>query len=224
MTVLSEGNNFRDIVRYEGDNAGRLSRIVVTVVSGLNLLMGMVLGMITKSTPTTGTAAAGNTGGGTVGSVTAGAKAKIGEYQIKCVAYTASPLAATFEVTDPDGVRLPDASLAAYVSDAINFDIADGSPDIAVGDIWTITIVKGSEQVKGITPGAVDGTQDAYGILTADCDATLAAKEAVAVYKDAVIIEANLVWPVYSPAITTPQKAVAVDQLKAKGIVARLEA
>lgn len=228
MTALSEGNNFRDVVRYEDDSAGRLSRETVVVAVGQNLVMGAVIGKISKSTPTTGTAAAGNTGGGTVASVTAGAKAKIGEYQIKCLTFVASPLAGTFEVTDPDGNQLPEASMAAYVSDQINFDIAAGSPDITAGDIWTITVAAGSGQVKEVQLGAesgdVDGSQDAYGILTADCDATSLATEAVAIVKDAVIISANLVWPDGSPAVSAAEKTAALAQLAAKGIVARAEA
>jgi hypothetical protein len=227
VTALSEGNNFRDVVRYEDDSAGRLSREVVTVASGQNLVMGSVIGKITKSTPATGTAAAGNAGAGTVASVTAGAKMKIGEYQIKCLTYVASPLAATFEVTDPDGNLLPEATLAAYVSDQINFDIADSSPAITVGDIWTITVADGSGYVKEIQIGAstaIDGSQNAYGILTADCDASLAATKAVAIVKDAVIVSSNLIWPDGSPAVSAAEKTIALSELAAKGIVARDEA
>ncbi|MEI7635893.1 MAG: head decoration protein [Syntrophus sp. (in: bacteria)] len=227
MSHLHEGNNFRDVVRYEEDSAGRLSREQVSVLTGEVLTMGMVIGKITKSTPTTGTAAAGNQGAGTCGSVTAGQKAKIGEYQIKCLTYQASPLAATFEVTDPDGLQLPIATLAAYVSDAINFDIADSSPAITVGDIWTITVAAGSGKVVQIRRGAstaVDGSQNAYGIITADCDASLGDVEAVAIVKDAVVIEANLTWPTSSPAMSAAEIVVAMAELAAKGIVARDEA
>ncbi|MBN2437542.1 MAG: hypothetical protein JXL20_02980, partial [Deltaproteobacteria bacterium] len=117
MSSQNEGNNFRDVVRWEQDEAGRLSREVVTVASGESLSMGEVVGKVTLSCPTTGTPADGNTGGGTVGSVTAGAKAILGEYQIKCLTFTDSPADGTFEVTNPDGLRLPDATLAAYTSD-----------------------------------------------------------------------------------------------------------
>lgn len=227
MSHLHEGNNFRDVVRYEEDSAGRLSREQVTVLTGEVLTMGMVIGKITKSTPTTGTAASGNTGAGTCGSVTAGQKAKIGEYQIKCLTYTASPLAATFEVTDPDGLQLPIATMSAYVSDAINFDMSDASPAITVGDIWTITVAAGSGKVVQIRRGAstaVNGSQNAYGIITADCDASLGDVKAVAIVKDAVVVEANLTWPTSSPAMSAAEIVVAMAELAAKGIVARAEA
>lgn len=227
MSHLHEGGNVRDWLRFEEDSAARLTREQVTVLMGEVLLSGTVLGKIAASTPTTGTADSGNTGAGTIGSITAGQKAKSGEYQIKCLTYVAAPLAATFEVTDPDGLRLPDATLAAYVSDAINFDIADASPAITVGDIWTITVAAGSGKVVQVRRGAttaVDGSQDAYGILFADVDATLADVEAVAIVKDSVVIEANLVWPTSSPAMSAAEIVVAMAQLKDKGIVARDEA
>ncbi|MCK9362127.1 MAG: head decoration protein [Syntrophales bacterium] len=227
VTALSEGNYFRDVVRYEDDNAGRLSREVVTVAVGQNLSMGAVIGKITKSTPTTGTADGNNTGAGTVASVTADAKTKLGTYKIKCLTYTASPLDATFEVTDPDGLRLPDAALGAYTSEAVNFTISDASPAITVGDIWTIAVAVGSGQVKEIQVGAstaVDGSQNAYGILTDDCDASTAATAAVAIVRNAVIVSDNLVWPDGSPAVSAAEKATALAELAAKGIVEREEA
>ena len=226
MSHLHEGNNFRDVVRYEEDSAGQLSREVVTVLSGQNLAMGAVIGKITLGTcPTTGTAAGTNTGQGTCGSVTAGAKAKLGIYTIKCIhLVTAGGL---FSVEDPDGFALPNAYVGAYVNDQINFTLADGSPDFAAGDTFTITIAVGSLSVKEIALGAlatVDGAQHAYGILTDDCDASLAAVQAVAIVKDAVIVAANLVWPDGSPAVSAAEKVAALAELYAKGIVARDEA
>lgn len=47
----------------------------------------------------------------------------------------------TFSVHDPEEVRLADATVAVgYVSDHINFTIADGSTDFAVGDSFTILV------------------------------------------------------------------------------------
>lgn len=222
MAVLTQGNTLQDILKWEQSNMH--SREVVTVLSGQDLALGAVLGKITKSTPTTGTADAGNTGGGACASVTASAKAKLGEYQIKCLSYVASPLAATFEVTDPDGLQLPEATLAAYVSDAINFAMADGSPVITVGDIWTITVAAGSGSVRAINFDGVDGSQDAYGILTAAVDASLGAVDGVGIVRDADIVSADLVWPVTSPVVSAAQKTAALAQLAAKGIVERTEA
>ena len=224
MNALSEGNNFRDVVRFELSETSRFCREVVTVLSGQVLKMGTVIAKILLSVATSGVAASGNTGGGTITSVTGNTKTKKGVYTIECLTYTASPLAATFSVIDPDGNSLPDASLGAYVSDQINFTLTNGSPVIAVGDKWTITVSDGSGYVKGIDFDAVDGTQTAYGILTADVDATDGNTEGVAVVRDALIIADNLVYPTTSPAVTTDQKALALAALASKNIIEREEA
>jgi len=224
MSHLHEDNNLRDILRYEDDSAGQLSREVVTVATGETLYQGEVIGKKTKAIATTGTADGGNSGGGTVTTVTQGLKSKLGTYTIEAMTIVVSPLEQVFQVRDPDGNLLPDAlAVGAYTSDQINFTIVEGSPVIAEGDKWTIAISAGNGQVTAISLSAVDGTSEAYGILTEDCTAT-AATEAVAIVKDAVIVAANVVWPVTSPAWSADEKAAALAQLAAKGIVARAEA
>jgi hypothetical protein len=221
MAHLHEDNTLRDVVRWEDNEESRASREVVTVLSGQDLVMGQVIGVRSKSCPTTGTADAGNTGAGTMASVTAGAKAQLGTYTITCTNYVASPLEATFEVKGPDGNSLPDASLAAYVNEQLNFDIGDASPAITVGDIWTVAITAGTGYAKELTPAAVDGTQDAYGILVADCDASLGNTAAAVIVKDAMIIAANLTW---TSGMSAGEKTAALAQLAAKGITAVAEA
>lgn len=224
MTALNEGNNFRDVVRYELSQTAGFCREVVTVLTGQVLTMGMVIAKILLSVATSGVAASGNTGGGTITRVTGNTKTKKGVYTIECLTYTASPLAATFSVIDPDGNSLPDASLGAYENDQIRMHIADGSPVITVGDKWTITVADGSGKVKGIDFDAVDGSQTAYGILTADVDATSADVDGVAVVRDALIVADNLVYPTTSPAVTTDEKALALAALASKNILEREEA
>jgi len=220
MSEQTEANRLNDILKFELSN--NQSREVVTVLSGQDLVVGAVLGKIKLGTcPTSGTPGS-NTGAGTCTTVTAGVKAKLGTYTQKCLIAAAG--AGIFSVEDPDGYALPDAIVGvAYVNDQINFTLNDGSPDFAVGDSFTVAIAAGSLSVRSIKSDAVDGSQDAYGILTADCDASLGAKSAVAIVRDAQIIEANLVWTV-SPAVSTAQKAVAMAQFKAMGIVTRTEA
>jgi hypothetical protein len=216
MSELSQGNTLQDILKWEEDN--NYSREVVEVLSGQNLALGAVLGKINLGTcPATGTAG-GNTGGGTCTGVTAGAKAKLGTYTLRCIIVQAG--AGIFSVEDPDGFALPDAIVGvAYVNDQINFTINDGTPDFAVGDTFTIEIEAGSLRVGAIDFDGLDGSQDAYGILTAACDASGGAKSAVAIVRDAKIATANVVWPVTSPAVTEDQKAAALAQLAAKGII-----
>ena len=160
-----EGNTLNDILKYEADNL--YSREVVTVKSGEVLPIGQVLGKIKLGTaPNTGAATSGNTGAGTCTSVTAGVKAKQGTYTLKCIHPVAG--AGIFSVEDPDGEALPDAVAGvAYVNEQINFTLNDGSPDFALGDEFTIAIAAGASTVVGIDPTAVDGSQDAYGVLIA---------------------------------------------------------
>ena len=224
MAVLTQGNTLQDILKWEQSNMH--SREVVTVLSGQDLALGAVLGKITKSTPSSGTPAAGNTGGGTVTSVTAGPKAKLGAYTItsKVVASASPVVAAVFAVRGPDGEALPDAAIGAYANEQINFTITEGSPVIALGDHWTITVAAGSGSVRAINFDGVDGSQDAYGILTAAVDASLGAVDGVAIVRDADIVSTDLVWPVTSPVVSAEQKTAALAQLAAKGIVERTEA
>jgi hypothetical protein len=83
---------------------------------------------------------------------------------LKCAKVVAG--AGDFEVIAPDGSLVGIATTgAAFTSSHINFTLTDGTPDFALGDSFTIAIPAGSEKVKILTPAAVDGSQDVYGIL-----------------------------------------------------------
>jgi len=170
--VLTEGNRLGDILKFESGEVKRFSREDVTVLSGQELEIGAVLGKVTLGAcPATGTADDGNTGGGSCGSVTAGAKAQQGTYTLRCI--KAATGAGDFEVIAPDGTLVGIATVAvAFTSDHINFTLADGDPDFAVGDLFTITIPAGSGKVREIQFAGVDGTQHAYGVLIDAVDTT----------------------------------------------------
>lgn len=130
-----------------------------------------------------------------------------------------------FSVADPDGNALPDAVTGTeYSNPQINFTINDGSPDFAVGDTFTIEVTEGSGSIRALNPAAVDGSQEACGFVIDDYDASDQAVSGVAIVRDAVIVAADLVWPTMDPAITDDQKAAALAQLAARGIVVREEA
>lgn len=218
MTVYSEGNYLNDLLKFELDNYH--SREAVTVLSGGSVVMGEVVGKVTKSTPTTGTADGGNTGDGTCTDVTAGAEAEIGTYTLECVA--ASTDGGTFKVVAPDGDALPDAEVGtAYTNEQINFTLNDGATDFAVGDIFTIEVAEGSGKIVPIDFTAVDGSQNAAGIMIDAVDASLADADGVAIVRDAQIVADYLTWP---DGATDTQKAAALAQLKEMGIVTRDEA
>lgn len=221
MSTQTEAKRLNDILKYEQGN--NFSREAVILATGQNLAVGAVLGKKTKAAcPTTGSIVSGATGAGTMTSVTAGAKAKVGIYTVKCI--LAATGAGIFSIEDPDGFALPNAIAGvAYVNDQINFTLNDGSPDFAAGDTFTVTIAAGDGDVSAINFAALDGTQDAYGVLIADCDATSADVRTVAIVRDARVVEANLVWPTTSPAVSAGQKAAAMAQLLAKEIVSTVE-
>jgi hypothetical protein len=76
-----------------------------------------------------------------------------------------------------------------------------------------------TEKVKALDPAATDGTEVAAGVLTAAVDATLIDRpDGVAITRHAVVADHALTWPV---GITAPQKAAAIAQLKALGVLVR---
>lgn len=217
MPSLTESNRLNDILKWEQENL--YSREQVTVLSGENLALGAVIGKIARDVPTDGTADGGNTGNGTCTGVTGGKDTQIGTYTLECVAAAAD--AGTFKVTAPDGAALPDAEVgSAYANEQINFTLNDGATDFAVGDIFTIAVTEGSGKAVEIDFAGVDGSEDAAGFVIAACDASAADVEGVAVVRDAVIVAENLVWP---DGATEAQKSAALAQLKALGIVARID-
>lgn len=212
---------------YRTNNEARLSNVLaweqdlqqsreqVTVLAGSGadreLKVGQVLGKATKGTPVI-TPDGGNTGNGALGTLTLGAKALLGDYVVTCIAAAAN--AGTFMVQDPDGRRLADAEVGvAYVSQDLNFTISDGGTDWAVGDFITVEVPEGSGKVVAIDFAALNGTQDAYGVLAAAVTAPDGEDNTgVAIVRDALVIDAGLVWPAGA---TADQKAAALAQLAA---------
>lgn len=223
-----------------------------------------------------GVAAAGTTGavvGTGNGAITAspatGAGAKVGTYQVTCIAAAAN--SGTFSVEDPDGVTigsavvgapftthltftiadgandwvvgdhfpivvaaansgifsvetpegvfLPNATVGTgYTSDHINFTLTDGATDFIVGDGFDVTVGAGSGKFTILAPAAVDGSQVAAGILVAAVDASAADVACVNLARYAEVNTNELTWP---GGITAGQKATAIAQLLAAGIVIR---
>jgi len=78
-----------------------------------------------------------NTGNGVAGAITQGLAAKVGTYTLTCTAEAGD--AGTFGVVDPDGVALPDLTVAvAYDNGHFGVTIADGAEDFDTGDIFTV--------------------------------------------------------------------------------------
>jgi hypothetical protein len=82
-----------------------------------------------------------------------------------------------------------------------------------------VGVVTATGKVKQIDPSAEDGTQVAAGVLLQGCDATLADRDnGLVVARHAIVSDHALQWP---EAITAAEKASAIAQLKALGVLVR---
>lgn len=145
----------------------------VTLLSGQNCLRGTVVGKISLAAQAVASAAvAGNTGNGTIGSVTADADVAAGVYRISCIEPAAD--GGTFQVENPSGVVVGTAVVGVAFNGPVNFTIADGATDFAAGDAFTVTVsyAAGSGKYVKSLAAAVDGSQDPLAIVAEDCDAS----------------------------------------------------
>jgi hypothetical protein len=156
------------------------------------------------------------TGTGAVSAISLGKYAQPGAYTVRLLA---TGTTAALDVIAPDGSAIKQGAVAsAYASDHINFTLANGGT-MTAGDYFVL-IVAGytSPEAKAWDPVAVDGTQEAWGILTADCDASAADTDAVAIVRNAEVASSQLAW---GAAVTDAQKTTAYRQLSAAGIEMR---
>lgn len=190
---------------------GNRSREGAKLNSGQDLAAGTVVGQL----KTGAGAKISGTGDGTIGAVTLGPDAEVGVYVL--TGKTEASNAGTFSVRTPSGQQLPDLTVAsAYASTHINLTVADGANDWDIGDIIHVTVTGGD--YAAIDPAATDGTQHAAGILYAGIDASAADTLATFIVRDAVVNANELIWP---DDITAAAKAVATNQLNARGIILR---
>ena len=101
-----------------------------------------------------------------------------------------------------------------YLCDRVT--VASGQ-NLPLGTV--LGIVTASGKYKQIDPSAEDGTQVAAGVLLQNCDATLADRDnGLVVARHAIVSDHALQWP---EAITAAEKASAIAQLKALGVLVR---
>ena len=187
---------------------GDRSRDAITVKSAEDLVAGAIITGVDGTVAAT--ADAGNIGDGTMAATPVGkAGVKAGDYELVVTAKVAS--AGDFELHDPDGVLVGTGNVAAAFDNQLAFTLQDGGTDFEVGDRFTITV----EDPKWIERAATDV---ARGVLLADVDATGGDTAGVAVVRDAVVNDAELV---HVTGATDAQKATGKRHLARAGIVAR---
>lgn len=163
----------------------------------------------------------GNTGNGALGSLTLGAAAKPGTYTVTCIAEAAN--SGRFQVVDPDGLRLADATVAvAYVSPQLGFTISDGGEDWDVGDLIEIEIEAGDGKLVEIDFDATDGSQHAYAVAATRVTAPDGVDMPIlTIRRQAVLARQSLIWPAGA---TDGQKAAALAELATSTILTLTEA
>lgn len=156
LGLTDQGTSSTDNLFIESFDSGPF--ITGTIASGEGVLArGSVLAKTSPNVPTTGTADGGNTGDGTMTLVAVQSKTKNGVYTMTCI--TAVANGGVFNVFDPDGLQLNDATEGVtFTSDQITFLLTDGAADWVVGDIFTVAVVVGAlvlTLIDGDSPFAV---------------------------------------------------------------------
>lgn len=209
MTVLNETIHQGEFLISEA--TGFRSREVGTVtVSGSTAwLSGTVLAQLTVGAASAA-AFAGNTGNGTMGSITVGKGAMPGAYRLVVIEPAAN--AGVFIVEDPTGKFVARGNVgSAFNAGGLSFTLADGATDFISGDGFTITVAAGTGKwVKYADAGAA-GVETAAGILWNELDPVAGDIRATIIVRDAEVKASSL----------TGADAAGLADLRALGIIAR---
>ena len=193
MATYTEGQRPFEFLLSEAE--GTLSREKITVISGAGVLKaGTVLGKQTAAdTAATTAALPGNTGNGTMGTVTV-TTALSGVY--KLIIIEPGTNVGTFVIEGPDGVTLSTKGVvaSAYSAHGLAFTLADGSTDFAAGDGFTITVAAGTGKYEGYDDALATGAEVAAAILATDVDASSADVDATAIVRLAEVKLDALQW------------------------------
>lgn len=210
MTIKTEGTHPGEFLLSEANGSRSRENIIIAAGSG-KLSAGTLLAVITAANAASSAAKAGNVGNGTLGTVTVTSDAISGAYSL--ILLTASANGGSFELLAPDGALVGQGSVGVpFSAGGLSFTLADGATDFAVDDGFTITVSANlGEWVAYDDDGANDGRRAATGILYGPVDATVDDVRAVAVVRDAEVIESLLVG----------LDAAGQADLKALGLVVR---
>jgi len=161
------------------DNEHSINEGITVQVSARKYLRGDVLGQVTMSVPTTGTAGS-NTGDGSMTAVGGRQQTMVGTYIFTCVEKITN--GGRFAVTDPSGDSLADAMVGtAYKTRYIDALINHGTVTFEVDDSFTVDVAVGSKEYKLCDSSASDGSQVAKRVLQDDnVDATTEAQRVIA--------------------------------------------
>src|SRR5690606_28417545 len=123
MTFAHQAARVADFILSEANGQRSRENIVVAAGSGV-VQAGTLIAQVTASNTATATAASGNKGNGTFGTVTATSDAVSGTYTV--VITEAAEDGGLFTVTDPSGVAIGDGEVGeTFTGGGLTFTIAD---------------------------------------------------------------------------------------------------
>lgn len=204
-----------DVIYLAGSGATR-------AVRQFAVLGALLTGTATVTAGSAVSASGGTPGNGAVGSLTADAGAQEGVFTIVIIEPAAN--GGVFEVIRPDGTLDGTGVIGTAYNGTINFTLADGSTDFVAGDRIPVTVdyaVSGARKFTEIDFSATDGRAAAAGVapraLTVPDGTDLVGS---AIRRGPILLRSEeLVWPAGA---TADQKAGAIAQLEARGIVVKV--
>ena len=224
--VATEATRFNAVVKYEQEASVGICRDVVTIyeAGAKTYPVGTVLGKTFVATSVTPTAAAGNTGTGSIGTVTATGKAKRGTYTVTII--KAANNAGDFIVRDPSNNVVGYGTVAVAYSNELAFTLADAT-DFVVGDSFSVEVV-GDYKYKMVESTATDGSAKACAIYISAKDGSFSESSiaattdtsVIALIRGAAIVGKETLT--YGASIdTTAEKTKMYSELEAIGIICR---
>jgi len=191
MTILTQGRRTAEFLLSEANGARSREAIVVNAGAG-KLEAGTLLAQLTAANAATPSAAGGNTGNGSLGTVGVGNEAITGTYVLTVTA--AASDGGDFQLLDPFGRAVGSGTVGVeFSAGGLTFTLSDGSTDFIVGDAFDIAVNAGlGEWLAYDDSGADDGRRAATGILYAAVDAREDDADAVAIVRDAEVVGSRL--------------------------------
>lgn len=188
MTIKIEGVHAGEFLLSEANGTRSREEVVISAGNG-KVAAGTLIAKITAANAAVPTAKAGNVGNGVLGAITVGSPAITGTYVLAMTAISSN--GGAFSLVDPTGREVGAGTVGvAFTGGGLTFTLADGAVDFAVNDGFTIAVNANlGEWAPYDDDGANDGRRAASGILFAPVDATLNDIRAVAVVRDAEVIE-----------------------------------
>lgn len=223
MTVKTEGRAAASFVLSEA--AGMRSRAALLVAASMAVLVGQVMGKVgvNEGAISVGAPAFTGVGDGVLTKATPayGAGVQEGTYSIDLVQTGTD--AGKFAVTRPDGTVDGFATVGVAYDGQVKFTIADGATDFGANARFTLAVTIAAatdeDQYKNLDLSATDGAEHAAAIALYAVTTGVGETASIAgIVRDTEVNGNEIEWPA---GITSDQKAAAIAELAAAGIIVR---